>query len=144
MGRVVSQAGMKSRNSTVINDSIFLAARLEWEEQKWYLQTSLPASCYPLRKYPNLSVTPVLCWWGYHQMLVSGGRMKHRCAPMRKHSCLQNWNFGGFLLMKKKAEIWKRWQWNHLVWPNIKSTLSSLQKKQIQVGINTANSYYLR
>lgn len=83
VGRVVSWAGTKSRNSTIVNDFILLGTWLEWEKQKFYLQTSPPASSYPPGKYPNLSVTRVLCWWGYHQMLVSGGR-KHKDA----HPCV--------------------------------------------------------
>lgn len=92
---------MKPRNSAIVHYLIFLATWWEWEKQKLYLQSSLPATSYPLRKYPNLSVAQVLCWWEYHQMLFSGGRTKHRDAQQSAKL-----NFWGFIIYEK-AEIWK-------------------------------------
>lgn len=101
MGRVPSWPDMKPRNSAIVHYLNFLAIWWEWEEQKLYLRNSLPATSFPLRKYPNLSVARVLCWWGYHQMLFSGGKSKHRDAEQSAEL-----NFWGFI-MKKKDEIWK-------------------------------------
>lgn len=88
----------KFSNSSLLD---FSGNLWEWEKQKLYLQNSLPATSCPLRKYPNLSVAQVLCWWGYHQMLFSVGRAKQRFSQ-------QNWIFEVLFFMKKKAEIWKR------------------------------------
>lgn len=108
---------MKPRNSPIVYYFIFLATWLEWEKQELYLQNSLPATSYPLRKYPNLSVAQVLCWWGYHRTLFSGGRTKHRDSHQCvKHSSQQNWIFGIFSFMKKRAEIWKRWMLDTKTW----------------------------
>lgn len=105
MGRVASWPDMKPRNSAIVHYLIFPATWWEWAKQKLYLQSSLSATSYPLRKYPNLSVAQVPCWWGYHQMLFSGERTKQRCTASAKL------NFWGLWFMKKlKYKIRIRYQ----------------------------------